>query len=181
VYVLFQTYVASVLFGCCKSRSECYIYMQVFQVFPYVCCNCFHLDVVMLCNDYPHAFKFFLMFCKCFSCFGHMLRVFYLDGIKVIVCCTYWMRPTCCSCGAGHLRVVWETSRQRKTSRRRNWGAGKRTSRCGHPNPHVHPDVWADFFIFNPFLFNIWIIIAPKKFADNIIAPHALARQHPPC
>jgi hypothetical protein len=37
----------------------------------------------MLCNDYPHAFKFFLMFCKCFSCFGHMLQVFYLDGIKV--------------------------------------------------------------------------------------------------
>ena len=44
VFHLFQTYVASVLSGCCKSRSGCCIYMHVasicFQVFSgvsYVC------------------------------------------------------------------------------------------------------------------------------------------------
>jgi hypothetical protein len=31
VFHLFQTYVASVSSGCCKSRSRCCIYMQVFS------------------------------------------------------------------------------------------------------------------------------------------------------
>jgi hypothetical protein len=56
MFHLFQTYVASVLSGCCKSTSGCYIYMQVFQMFSYVCCNCFYLHV---CNDYTRVFKFF--------------------------------------------------------------------------------------------------------------------------
>jgi hypothetical protein len=40
VFYLFQTYVVSVSFGHCKSRSECWIY-QVFQVFSYVRWKCF--------------------------------------------------------------------------------------------------------------------------------------------
>ena len=40
------------------------------------------------------------------------------------------------------------------------------------------------FFIFNPFLFKILIIIAPNFFFGsnhfgNIVAPHAMARQYP--
>jgi hypothetical protein len=45
IFHQFQTYVASVLSGCCKSRSRCYIYMHVcqhmFQVFYTNVCNCF--------------------------------------------------------------------------------------------------------------------------------------------
>jgi hypothetical protein len=39
-----------------------------------------------------------------------------------------------------------------------------------------------EFLFLKPFLFNILIIIAPIFFADLtlLIAPHALARQHPP-
>jgi hypothetical protein len=36
-----------------------------------------------VCNSYTRVFKFFLMFCKCFSYFKHMLQVFYLDVAKV--------------------------------------------------------------------------------------------------
>jgi hypothetical protein len=73
MFHLFQTYVASVSSAYCKSRSECCIYMQVFQEFSYICSKCFHLDVAMFCNSYTHAFKFFLVFCKCFRC---MLQMF---------------------------------------------------------------------------------------------------------
>jgi hypothetical protein len=42
-----------------------------------------------------------------------------------------------------------------------------------------------DFFIFNPFVFNILIIIVSKKKfmtlarLNNVVAPHAMARQYP--
>jgi hypothetical protein len=80
MFHLFQTYVASVSSKCCKSRSGCCIYMQVFQVFSYVRCKCFHLDVAIFCNGYTHAFKFFLVFGKCFRC---MLQVFQLFRMYV--------------------------------------------------------------------------------------------------
>jgi hypothetical protein len=46
MFHLFQTYVASVLFGCCKSRSGCcvYIYANVSGVFIRML-QVFHLDV----------------------------------------------------------------------------------------------------------------------------------------
>jgi len=46
--------------------------MQVFQMFSYVCCKYFYLDV---CNGYTRGFKFFLVFYKCFR---RMLQVFQL-------------------------------------------------------------------------------------------------------
>jgi hypothetical protein len=52
---LFQTYVASVLSGCCKSRSGCCIYMHIVSV-------CF----------------------ECFMCFIRILQVFYLDTAYVL-------------------------------------------------------------------------------------------------
>ena len=54
MFHLFQTYVASVLSRCCKSRSGCCIYVHVASV-------CF----------------------KCFTCFIGMLQVFYIDVAKV--------------------------------------------------------------------------------------------------
>jgi hypothetical protein len=48
MFHLFQTYVASILSGCCKSTSGCCIYMHVasicfkyFQVFDTYVCKCF--------------------------------------------------------------------------------------------------------------------------------------------
>ena len=47
MFHLFQTNVACVLSGYCKSRSRCYIYMHVASVFlsvlgvSYFCCKCF--------------------------------------------------------------------------------------------------------------------------------------------
>jgi hypothetical protein len=80
MFHLFQTYVASVSFGCCKTRSGCCIYMQVFLVLSYVCCKCFIVMFVMA----THVFSSFSWcFCKCFSYFGRMLQVFHLDIAKV--------------------------------------------------------------------------------------------------
>jgi hypothetical protein len=56
---LFRTYVARVSFGCCKTRPGCCIYMQVFQVFSYVCCKCYILIFAYVCNGYTRVFKFF--------------------------------------------------------------------------------------------------------------------------
>jgi hypothetical protein len=64
MFHLFQIYVVSVSFGCCKSRFGCCIYMQVFRMFSYVYCKCFHLDV---CNGCTRGFKFFLMFLQVFQ------------------------------------------------------------------------------------------------------------------
>ena len=55
IFLQFQTYVASVLSRCCKSRSGCCIYMHVASI-------CF----------------------KCFRCFIRMLQVFHLDVGKSI-------------------------------------------------------------------------------------------------
>jgi hypothetical protein len=62
MFHLFQTYVASVSLGCCKSVSGVFICML--QVF--------YLDA---CNGYTHVFKFFLVFYKCAR---HMWQVFHL-------------------------------------------------------------------------------------------------------
>jgi hypothetical protein len=57
MFYMFQTYVASVSFGCCKSRSRCCIYIcasvlgvliRMLQVF-----------YVYACNSYTHVLKFF--------------------------------------------------------------------------------------------------------------------------
>jgi hypothetical protein len=77
----FHMYVASVSSGYYKNRSGCCIYIQVFQVFSYVYCKCFHLDVAMFCDGYTHAFKYFLVFCKCFK---RMLQVFQLFRTYVV-------------------------------------------------------------------------------------------------
>ena len=52
MFHLFHTYVASVSFGCC-------IYIQVFQVFSYVCCMCFILMFVMATHVFLSFFPVF--------------------------------------------------------------------------------------------------------------------------
>jgi hypothetical protein len=60
MFHIFQTYVANVLSGCCKSRSGCCIHMHVvsilvYHVFSevlYVCLQVFYLDVAYVCNSF---------------------------------------------------------------------------------------------------------------------------------
>jgi hypothetical protein len=89
---LFQAYVASVLFECCKSRP-------IWMLHIYACCkrmfssvfNCFkrmfqtfYLDVAYILQLLHTWFSGVLnVCCKCFSCFGRMLQVFYLHIVKV--------------------------------------------------------------------------------------------------
>jgi hypothetical protein len=70
MFYLFQTYLASVSSRYCKSRSGCCIYMQVFQVFSYICCKRFYLDVAM-----------FAMATHMFSSFSSVLQVFQTYGL----------------------------------------------------------------------------------------------------
>jgi hypothetical protein len=81
MFHLFQTYVATVLSGCCKSRFRCCIYKHVASVY-FKCFMCFIrmlqvfcLNVAYVCNGYICVFKFFLVFCKCFR---RILQVFLL-------------------------------------------------------------------------------------------------------
>jgi hypothetical protein len=90
MFHMFQMYVPSVLFECCKSRFKCYIYMQVFQLFLYVCCKRFLSGVSSLQWLYTWFFSFFWCFAsvldicyKCFGCFGYMLHMLYLNVAKV--------------------------------------------------------------------------------------------------
>ena len=74
VFQMFNMYVTSVLYGCCKSRSRCCIccngcthilQASVLNVSSVVCCKCVYQDVAYI----PHI------------CFIHMLRSFYLDVV----------------------------------------------------------------------------------------------------
>jgi hypothetical protein len=75
LFHLFQTYIASVLFGCCKSRSRCCIYMhgckRMFKCFQLL--QTYVLTVSSGCCIYfavaTHVF---------FWCFRCMLQVFQL-------------------------------------------------------------------------------------------------------
>jgi hypothetical protein len=74
---LFQTYVASVLSRCCKSRFGCCIYMHVVSI----CFRCFirmlqefHLDAADVCNDFQvFSCVFASISDDCFKCFIYLL------------------------------------------------------------------------------------------------------------
>jgi hypothetical protein len=102
-FICFQTYVASVSFGCCKTRSGCCIYMQVFQVFLYVHCKCFILMFAYDCNGYTRVFKFFFVFCKCFR---RLLPVFQLFRMYVAS-----VSSGCCKSRSGVARVAMRVRR----------------------------------------------------------------------
>jgi hypothetical protein len=135
MFHLFQTYVASVSSGCCKSRSECCIYMQVFQMFPYVCCKWFHLNVFNVGNGYTRGFQVFLVYHKCFR---HMLQVFQLFRTYVanVFSRCYKSKYGCCTCCSGsHLlqllglpACVWVWRRRERDT----WGRRSRRSAAGH-------------------------------------------------
>jgi hypothetical protein len=90
VFQMFQRYVASVSYGCCKSRSECCIY-----------CKVFHMYVASV-------------YSKCFICFRCILQVFYLDvayiAVAIHICCKHMFQifhllqsyvvasVSCCKC-----------------------------------------------------------------------------------
>jgi hypothetical protein len=102
MFQVFQRYVASVSYGCCKcNRSGCCIccngytpMLQAFvpnvsSVFSYVCCKCVYLDVAYVSHIYCKCFLWMLhMFCNGFSnvsmCFckyfGCMFQVFHLSS-----------------------------------------------------------------------------------------------------
>jgi hypothetical protein len=72
----FQTYIVSVSSGCCKSRSECCIYMHVANEY-FKCFKYFVRMLHMFCNGYKSCFSGALdVCCKCFNCFRRILQVF---------------------------------------------------------------------------------------------------------
>jgi hypothetical protein len=82
MFYLFQMYVASILFRCCKSRPGCCIYMQVFQVFSYVCCKCFIWMFAMAIDVFSSFFWYFAsvadVCCKC-----SLLQKLFLEAVKM--------------------------------------------------------------------------------------------------
>jgi hypothetical protein len=117
LFFMFQKYAASVLYGCCKSRSGCCIccsgstrmlsasfpivssvFWRMLQVFyldvayvSHVCCKVLS-GCCICCNDFQEFLGVFASvsnICrKCFSCFERMLQVLHLDVAKVDWCCT---------------------------------------------------------------------------------------------
>jgi hypothetical protein len=74
MFHLFQTYVASVLSECCKSRSGCCIYMLrayiCFKYFIRMFASVFYLDVSYVCNGFQVFSSAFVSVSDvCFKCF----------------------------------------------------------------------------------------------------------------
>jgi hypothetical protein len=89
MFYLFQTYVASVSFGCCKTRSGCCIYMQVFPGVFIRMLQVFHLDICMFLQWLHMCFQvFFLVFCKCFRRILQVYQLFWEYVASVL--------PRCC-------------------------------------------------------------------------------------
>jgi hypothetical protein len=95
MFHLFQTYVASVSFGYCKTKSGFCIYMHVSHVFSYVCCMCFILMFAMATHVFSCVFWCFVSVSEVCSnvsaVFGRKLQVFFLNVAKIDKCCV------CCS------------------------------------------------------------------------------------
>ena len=149
--------------------------MQVFRVFSYVCCKCFHLDVAMFCNGYTHAFKFFLVFCKCFI---RMLQVFqlfrtYVASVSSRYCKSRsdvahveWDPPTAAA-GAppsGHPRVVERRGRRLGdvaprlgAQNEQAWETDQRARASGCRHASRCPDTSISVYSFKVF----WCLILP--------------------
>jgi hypothetical protein len=91
---MFHKYVASVSYGCCKSRSRfcicCNGCARMLQSFCFQCFIYFFIRMLQVCLS------------RCYICFTHMLHVFHLD-----VACTFAMAfssvfrcvsDVCCKC-----------------------------------------------------------------------------------
>jgi hypothetical protein len=63
MFHLFQTNVASVLSGCCKSRSRCCTYMH----FTRICFKCFQMFHTYVCKCFIWMLLIFAIIFKCFS------------------------------------------------------------------------------------------------------------------
>jgi hypothetical protein len=70
MFHLFQTNVASVLFGCCKSRFECCIYMHVASI----CFKCFQVFHMYVCKCFIWMLHMFAMVFKCFQAFSQVFQ-----------------------------------------------------------------------------------------------------------
>ena len=79
MFHLFQTYVASVLSGCCKSTTGCCIYIHacykhMFLSVSYKCLQVFHVYVVYVCNGFQvFSGVFASVSYDCFKCFIYLL------------------------------------------------------------------------------------------------------------
>jgi hypothetical protein len=87
MFHLFETNVASVLSGCCKSRSRCCTYMH----FTRICFKCFQVFHIYVCKCFIWMLLIFAMVFKYFSdvfanvsfVFICMLQLLHLDILKV--------------------------------------------------------------------------------------------------
>jgi hypothetical protein len=93
----FQTYIASVLSRCCKTRSGCCIlqaYVSSVFMFSYICLQVFYLDACICLQCFFKCFKafsqvFYTLVSSISSLFFCMLQLLQLDVSKVDGCCTW--------------------------------------------------------------------------------------------
>jgi hypothetical protein len=131
---MFQRYVVSISYGCCKSRSECCIYCNsytrmlqtsvpnVSSVFRCML-QVFFLDVAYVPHKYvasvlsrcriclqwlSSVFQVFQICCKSFSCFGRILQVFRLNVAKVDMGLhmLQWDPPATATCSSSWVTAV---------------------------------------------------------------------------
>jgi cell division protein FtsW (lipid II flippase) len=85
MFYLFQTNVASFLFGCCKNRSRYCICMHVASI----CFKCFKVFRTYFCKCLIWMLHIFAIIFKCFSsvfrkCFRRLFYVFHLSFFYVV-------------------------------------------------------------------------------------------------
>jgi hypothetical protein len=112
VFQMFQRYVASVSYGCCKNRSGCFVCYNdctlickycstCFICFSNVCYKCVYLDVTYVSHIHYkcfiwmlHVFQWFSSVFRCFCmCFSRMFQVF-----QAHVSSIHLSSHICCKC-----------------------------------------------------------------------------------
>jgi hypothetical protein len=108
VCLVFQRYVASVLYWCCKNRSRCCIccnnYTCMFRLFHlfqmYVASvSSVRYKIRFVCCIYMHGCN--RMFLSVFGCFKRMFYLFRLDVAYIlqwIHMCFFYVLDVCCKC-----------------------------------------------------------------------------------
>jgi hypothetical protein len=133
--VMFQRYVASVSYRCCKSRSWCCTcyngYTRMFQVYVLnvstvldVCCKYFYLNVAKVDLNVAYTCMLQSYFPSGFRCFIRVVQVFHMHVL--IVSFVFFV---CCNCSIWMFQSrLWVAHVIRVES---GWWRGRRLGWCG--------------------------------------------------
>jgi hypothetical protein len=80
-----------------------FILSNVFQIFRYVCCKWFHLNVCNVGNGYTRGFQVFLVYCKCFRRMLQVFQLFQTYVANVFSRCCKSKYGCCTYCSGSHL------------------------------------------------------------------------------